>query len=422
MDDILMTKGFYNSKSKFIDYVSIFLLIYFPSSFWGIAMKGVINLSLLLAVSFITLIINNRKLRIYKKSFMFVLSIIILSSFTMFMNQDSPYQYLIFWASLVSAYFMFLSFDLFKFIYIFTKTMHFICLFSLVTFAILLTVPGVLSVFPTITNATGLTVNNLVFTVVYNSTYINSNFGLFWEPGVFQTFINLALYFQLFVLKDLNIRRIIVFMITIFTTFSTTGYLSAFLLFAIYLITNNEKAKSTKRKRRKLLSVVIILMIVGAISFSMLPSNINFKVFGKLEAIVNPNLTSHNIAYRSTTARMDAIKIPIINFVKSPLWGRGFKNLYNYTISSNTNFLTATPLNWFGLFGALLGFLMNYSLWKFTKFSNSSILIRILEFAFLNLIILSEYYNMNAFILTIIIFGFANREVLNRDEQFIRKI
>lgn len=298
--------------------------------------------------------------------------------------------------------------------------MVFLSVFSLCTFALLLTVPSIFAVFPTVTNASGLSVNNLFFAVVHNSSYFNSNFGIFWEPGAYQTFINLALYFQLFVLKDLNIRRITIFLITIFTTFSTTGYLAALLLFGIYLISNRDKTKITIRKRRKLIISITMLLIIGLIAFSMLPNNIVFKVFGKLEAIVNPNLINENIAYGSTTARIEALKIPVINFLDSPVLGRGFENLYNYKINNNTNFLTATPLNWFGLFGLFLGVLLNYSLWKFTRISKNPIYIRCLEYGFLNLIILSEYYNMNAFILAIIIYGFSDKGMLFKSGNTIR--
>lgn len=406
MENKLKNNVIEKNEVKFIDYFAIFILIYLPSSFYGISMKGSINLSILLIVAFSTVIRNNN-LKVNVKSLMFILAIMILSSLTMIMNLDSPYQYLIFGTAIICAYFMYLSFSFTKFVFIFTKIMYFLCIFSLITFVLLLTVPSVYSVFPTITNSAGLIVRNILFSVVHNSTYFNSNFGMFWEPGAFQTFINLALYFQLFILKDLDIRRIIVFIITIFTTFSTTGYISMFILFVIYLLINKSKTKIALKKRKKLIKIVMVLLLIGIFIFNMMPSHIVFKVFGKLEAIINPNLANQNIAYGSTTARIDAIKIPLINWLRSPLWGVGFEDMYNYSINGNTNFLTATPLNWFGLFGLPLGVLFNYCIWRLTKFSNNSFFVRIFEFLFLNLIILSEYYNMNAFLLTLIIYGYS---------------
>lgn len=400
-----------NDEVKFLDYFVIFLLIYLPSSFYGRSMKGSISLSILLVVAFAIVVIN-RKLKINVKSFMFILGIMILSIFTMIMNLESPYQYLIFGISIICAYCIYLSFSFTKFVFVFTRIMYFLCIFSLITFALLLSVPNVFSVFPTITNSAGLTVKNLLFSVIHNSDYFNSNFGMFWEPGAYQTFINLALYFQLFILKDLDTRRIIVFIVTIFTTFSTTGYICTFILFTIYLLINKNITKITLKKRKKLIIVALMLIVVGIFIFNMMPNHIVFKVFGKLEAIINPSLASQSIAYSSTTARIDAIKIPLINWIKSPFWGVGFENLYNYSINDNTNFLTATPLNWFGLFGLPLGFLFNYCFWRLTKFSRNGFFIRILEFGFLNLIILSEYYNMNSFLLTLIIYGFSAKYAL----------
>ena len=185
-----------------------------------------------------------------------------------------------------------------------------------------------------------------------------------------------------------------------------------FILFAIYLLINKSKTKIALKKRRKLIKVVMVLLLIGIFIFNMMPSHIVFKVFGKLEAIINPNLANQNIAYGSTTARIDAIKIPLINWLRSPLWGVGFENMYNYSIKNNTNFLTATPLNWFGLFGLPLGVLFNCCIWRITKFSKNSFFVRIFEFVFLNLIILSEYYNMNAFLLTLIIYGYSAKYIL----------
>lgn len=412
MDSIQIKKVGHNNKIKFIDYFSIFSLIYLSSSFYGRSMKGSFNLTFLLTISLLTIIINNKKLVLDKKNLMFFISIVILSSFTMIINMESPYQYIIFWASLISAYLFYLSYNSMRFIYIYTEILYGLCIFSLFSFILLVTVPSVFVIFPTITNVSDLTVNNLLFAVVHNSSYFNSNYGMFWEPGAFQTFINLALYFQIFVLKDLNGKRIIIFLITIFTTFSTTGYLATMFLFVIYLISNKDKTIIVIKRKRKLIRAISFLIIIGVGIFSLLPDKILFKVFGKLEAIINPNLINQNIAYVSTIARIDAIKIPIINFIESPLWGRGFESLYNYSLNNNINFLTATPLNWFGLFGLVLGILFNYSVWKLTKLSNTMILIRILEFMFLNFIMISQYYNMNGFILTLIFYGFSNRVAL----------
>lgn len=420
MDNTQIMKVIYKNRIKYTDYISVFVLIYLPSSFFGISMKGSLNLVILLSTALITIVINNKKLLLDKKSLMFFLSIVILSSFTMIMNMESPYHYIIFWASLLSAYLFFLSFDVMKFIYIYTKLMYVLSVFSLLSFALLLTVPNIFVIFPTITNMSGLTVNNLIFSVVHNDNYFNANYGIFWEPGAFQTFINLALYFQLFVLKDINIKKITIFLITLFTTFSTTGYLSALFLFIIYLISNKDKMRIVNKKRRKLYKAISLLIFIGAVVFSVLPNKIVFKVFGKLEVIVNPNLINQNIAYGSTTSRIDAIKIPLINFFDSPIWGKGFENLYNYTINDNINFLTATPLNWFGLFGLVFGILLNYSIWRLTSLSNNSIFSRILEFIFFNLIMLSEYYNTNGFILALVFFGFSYKVPLDNNRDLVK--
>lgn len=62
-----------------------------------------------------------------------------------------------------------------------------------------------------------------------NIRSFSRNSGPFWEPGIFQIYINIALYFALFFFKNKAGKtpwvHIVVFCITILTTISTTGYL-----------------------------------------------------------------------------------------------------------------------------------------------------------------------------------------------------
>jgi hypothetical protein len=77
----------------------------------------------------------------------------------------------------------------------------------------------------------------------YASSY-NRNSGPFWEPGMFVVFVNVALLFNLVIFKKLFAKRNIILIVTIITTFSTTGYIAFLFILLIYTIFySNSKLK-----------------------------------------------------------------------------------------------------------------------------------------------------------------------------------
>ncbi len=91
------------------------------------------------------------------------------------------------------------------------------------------------------------------------------NSSLFWEPGAFQAYINLAILILVFEKDNIvNKRRYyIVFLIALLTTQSTTGYIltSVIILYAVF--TSKIKIRSALIKM-----IVVILVLVGVIYIS----------------------------------------------------------------------------------------------------------------------------------------------------------
>ena len=391
---------------KTSNYISVFLLIYLSSSFYGLTIQGRINIALFLATSVVTFILRSNSKRLRLTALLFFLFIVLSTLFTIIANRDDVYLYLIFWSYFLGAYLIYISIDIRHFIILYTQIMFFICSFSLVTFSILFFFPSFFNIFPAVTNKAGLTMHNLFFSVLYDSSYFKSNYGLFWEPGAYQTFINLALFFELFVIQIIKPKRALVFLFTIFTTFSTTGYLSALILIVVFAFSKRNSIKEEIKKRRKLFLVIIVYLLVAFITFTSFPDKIKFNVYRKLEAIINPELANQNPSYVSTTARTDSMTIALINLLNNPLFGVGFSNLYGYTLEENKNFLTATPLNWFGLFGVPIGIILNFCVWRWTKVIKVGILKKLFIFIFLTLLFSSQYFNMNALYLAFLLYSF----------------
>ena len=107
--------------------------------------------------------------------------------------------------------------------------MTFVCAYSLV--AMYIFKPIIMSNnidYPTIVNSVNNIFYNFGIAFVLKSEYYIRNFSFFREPGVYQTFIVLALVFLLFCknLEENKIKKIgssLLFIITIVSTFSTTG-------------------------------------------------------------------------------------------------------------------------------------------------------------------------------------------------------
>ncbi len=122
-----------------------------------------------------------------------------------------------------------------KFAEVFLNLMTVICIVSLFTFFFSSFVCR-LPFFPSVYNNLNREYRFFFFS---NISMINPqrNYGIFTEPSRFQAYLNLSLIFMLFTKKEkLDIRRIVLFIICLLTTFSTTGFIAfAIILFAFIL-------------------------------------------------------------------------------------------------------------------------------------------------------------------------------------------
>jgi hypothetical protein len=123
-----------------------------------------------------------------------------------------------------------------EFIPKYVKTMHYICLISIIVYILFNLVTNLHEYVlqHAFRNAGEWNFTKTIF--IYQFSPINlvsRNIGPFWEPGIFGIFINLSLFFRLFVLKD-KLNRTLLEIISVITTFSTTNYLILFVLLTFY--------------------------------------------------------------------------------------------------------------------------------------------------------------------------------------------
>lgn len=232
------------------------------------------------------------------------------------------------------------------FIDYYKKILLFFCVVSLFCFT--LNCLGVVLPFINITstNIDGgrvLRVSSVLYTQLYSIGHSLTlrNCGPFWEPGAFQGFINLALFFEILSLREKNKLFSInsfVYIITILTTTSTGGYVTLFVNIGFLII------KSTRMQALTKFIFLFITIVVCAYLF------FNIEFLG--EKIANDSSNG--------TGRL-SFNFSNVDFFKL-LIGSGLdpKSFLNSSLISTGSLLML--VNYIGVLGALayFGILFRY--------------------------------------------------------------
>lgn len=143
-----------------------------------------------------------------------------------------------------------------KFIGYYKNIMIFFCLVSLFCFSLncmKIVIPYINVSSSNIDGGQIIRVSSFVYTQLYN---VEHGFGLtlrncgpFWEPGAFQGFVNLALLLEMYNLRIKGVlisKTAIIYIVTIFTTVSTGGYVTMFAIVGFLIIQSKKMSLSTK--------------------------------------------------------------------------------------------------------------------------------------------------------------------------------
>jgi hypothetical protein len=84
----------------------------------------------------------------------------------------------------------------------------------------------------------GITMHQYFFVYVMNGWALNRNSGFMWEPAAYGAMLTWALLFNLYIHKFSPNKKMFVFLIAIFTTFSLGTYSYILIIGAIYLLQN----------------------------------------------------------------------------------------------------------------------------------------------------------------------------------------
>lgn len=149
---------------------------------------------------------------------------------------------------------------------------------------------------------------------------IGRNAGIFWEPGVYQIYLNVAFFLTMCYNKENINKRLlkaIVFAITIATTQSSMGYLILMLQIGFIVISDNEIVKKYHLKK-----YVVFALIAGGALVLLEGSLIDKLLYGG----------------GSFKTRYDDAVVVIQTMVRHPVWGLGsFSDLLGYVIENFTD-------------------------------------------------------------------------------------
>jgi len=225
----------------------------------------------------------------------------------------------------------------------------------------------------------------------------------FREPGVYMIFICLSFVLEAFILKNkIDNKKTLIYVISLFSTFSTAGFLIFGLLYAIYIL--NGSLSSGKKSS---LAFPIIIGIVAV--YLIFSSDIASGVFGKLEE------GEESVSY---LGRLSSVTIPIDMIKIHPIFGAGidgFKPLYESVALKQfginidpSGMSTNTILNAAATFGLWFGLFIIIGLFKFSKRVKVNSVYRLLIFVSIISALSNETLIYSAFIYWFVFYGYHN--------------
>ncbi len=353
--DTLTKKNMNNKGSNkflnFFNYFAILSALVLTSSYPIVVTRlisGSVSVTLLLIISLISFLLNSRyKNEINFNGLLLLLFLVTTSLITLILTTDSIYYYAIILLSLSTGYLIYLTYELKKFIEIYTKIILLIAIFSIIVFIISIIMPELIRLFPVLGERSGYTVYNLFISVAVPDTPEIKNYGIFWEPGAYQTYLSLALIFEIFFKKKKSIIFVLIYVITLLTTFSTAAYISLMLITIAYIL-GNVRGRILARK------ILVPIFSIGLAAYLIVlftPQDYIMNVLSKLTFIFN---YKDNTEF-SSTVRINAIVYPFLAFIKSPIIGVGYDSFLGVAEQFIFKMPTFTFGNWFAVFGILWG-------------------------------------------------------------------
>ena len=240
------------------------------------------------------------------------------------------------------------------------------------------------------------------------------NQGYCWEAGRFASLTSLG--FLCYIIKNNGIakiwdKRLWVYILTIFSTFSTTGYITTLIILGLTIFLG----KSFSFFYRALLGVLLAVAIVYLQDADFLGEKIERQ-------LDTSSFLSHGAEYYSesgvqTVERFEGIYLDWLNFRDEPLMGYGLTDRWSYMQRNiNRELITSNGITKpFAQYGIILALIFFFYLFKGTTGILASRKCFSKYLLFIALLSISISYDFNK---TPLIFAFALYGIINKNKIY----
>lgn len=392
-------------------YFAIYMIIYIEFGYQMVVANQVSGFIRMMMLLFLVIPIALFKHRIQKVTLMCFL-IITSYVFVNIFRDAALFDYIFLLIPICVGFVLATSIEVDEFTKIYGNIILFLSIFSLGIYCINLVFPMIIQRLPYLSNVYTYSaeIHNAFFAVAITNSENIRNYGIAWEPGAFSLLVCVALMFEITFRENVNYKRVVIFIITLITTFSTTGYFAmAGILYACFFY----KRKFTKKEKSIL--IFIVLMLIVFVLFA--PDQITELVFAKLNGLFSGGTIE--VAY-TTQVRVNAIKYPGQAFFDSPIIGVGFERFMLINRMLCDGLATNTIINWYVVLGIIFGLpcsigLFN-SLYKITKKINAPKINAVILYLSVVLLLSTESLLRISLVYVFVFWGFRQGNMVNKNE------
>lgn len=282
----------------------------------------------------------------------------------------------------------------------FVGIVYVIALFSIILYFLNLLYPQVITYLPSFSNSQDIPFYHAGLSATVEG-YSMRNFGLFREPGVYMIYLNIALLFE--ILSDnMSMKRVLVFILAIFTTLSTSGFLIGAIIMSILVF----------RSEKKSYSLMLIVLMILAYFYVSTNETINNELFHKIQ--------EQTYSYY---ARLSSITVPLYMILHNPLgvgpdmydvlFPKISYSLYSVVIRASDS--TNTFLKLLAVYGPFIFIIYSYYFIRFCSCFSAKNIVRLLVFIVLLLCLSNEDLRTSVFFCIMI--GYGIRYSIKKDRK-----
>ncbi len=335
---------------------------------------GVVYLPFLMALMFaipIAFSITKQEINLHNISFL-IFVLMVLCTMVVYLN-EGPAYYISFLCIIMAAYGLSVVYSLNDMVEVFLKIMTVATIIALFGYYFINST-DLINMLPKVTNY-----NNVEYGTMYIYNVIlavpERNCGMFWEPGIFATYLTFSLVFEILLKKEkASIFRIIVFSWGMITTNSSAGFLLLVFALTLIVVRRTKKYNTLIEGFRFLCFSVFILLLLNYETILL--------VTGLAENEYVAKLLMENI---SQSSRALSVTHNLELFAENPIFGAGIS-----TVALNMKYVADTStstylMSIYGVLGVLYTVFWGYAIFASKKFNMyTKVLLLVIMIAIIN--------------------------------------